>query len=145
MASEFKMVHRVEFSDTDMAGLTHFSSYFRYMEATEHAFIRSLGFSIVMFDDFKVGWPRVHVECDYTAPLRFEDEVEVQLRVREKREKSLVYDFVFRRIQPAPIVEVARGSFTTVCVSKDGSGQMKAVAIPAPVADKIEAAPKRPA
>lgn len=141
MASEFKMVHRVEFSDTDMAGLTHFSSYFRYMEATEHAFIRSLGFSIVMWEQFQVGWPRVHVACDYTGPLRFEDEVEVHLRVKEKREKSLTYDFVFRRIQPAPAVEVARGQITTVCVTRDGNGQMKAVAIPAPIAGKIEAAP----
>jgi YbgC/YbaW family acyl-CoA thioester hydrolase len=42
------MIHRVEFTDTDMAGIVHFSSFFRYMEVTEHAFFRSLGFSIVM-------------------------------------------------------------------------------------------------
>src|SRR5436190_18049292 len=99
MAFEYKMIHRVEFADTDMAGLVHFSSYFRYMEVTEHAFIRSLGFSIVMWEQFKVGWPRVHVECDFTGPVRFEDELEVHLRVREKKEKSLTYDFLFRRVR----------------------------------------------
>ena len=46
MPYEFKMIHRVEFADTDMAGIIHFASYFRYMEVTEHAFFRSLGFSI---------------------------------------------------------------------------------------------------
>src|SRR5713226_3868003 len=74
MACEFKMLHRVEFADTDMAGIIHFSSYFRYMEVTEHAFFRSLGLSIV--GDPAVGWPRVHVACDFKHPLRFEDEVE---------------------------------------------------------------------
>jgi YbgC/YbaW family acyl-CoA thioester hydrolase len=140
MPSEFRMTHRVEFADTDMAGMAHFSSYFRYMEVTEHAFIRSLGFSIDMGPRFKVGWPRVHVECDYGAPLRFEDEVEVHLRVREKREKSLTYDFTFRRVRPEPAAEVARGSITTVCVARDAEGRMKAVPIPEEVARMIEVA-----
>ena len=141
MAHEFKMVHRVEFADTDMAGLAHFASYFRYMEATEHAFFRSLGFSVMMWDRFKVGWPRVQVECRYQAPLRFEDEVEVHLRVREKKEKSLAYDFVFRRVSPGPVIDVARGSMTAVCVTKDDSGALKSVAIPEPIARAIETAP----
>ena len=141
MAHDFKMTHRVEFADTDMAGLVHFSSYFRYMEVTEHAFIRSLGFSVFMWEQFKVGWPRVHVECDFTGPVRFEDELEVHLRVREKKEKSLTYDFAFRRVRPEPAVEVATGSITTVCVTRDGNGKMKSVPIPAEVAGKIEVAP----
>jgi YbgC/YbaW family acyl-CoA thioester hydrolase len=135
------MTHRVEFADTDMAGLVHFSKYLRFMEITEHAFIRSLGFSIAMEKQFKVGWPRVHADCDYTGPLRFEDEVEVHLRVREKKEKSITYDFTFRRVRPEPAVEVARGSITTVCVTRDGNGAMKSVPIPEAVSRMIEAAP----
>jgi YbgC/YbaW family acyl-CoA thioester hydrolase len=141
MAHEFKMIHRVEFADTDMAGIVHFASYFRYMEATEHAFFRSLGFSIAMAERFQVGWPRVQVECVYTAPSRFEDEIEVHLRVREKKERALAYDFVFRRVSPGPVVEVARGSMTAVCVTRDSAGVIKSVPIPEPVARAIEAAP----
>src|SRR6266540_283757 len=74
MPYEFKLVHRVEFADTDMAGIIHFASYFRYLEVTEHAFFRSLGLSIM--GDGDVGWPRVHVACDFKHPLRFEEEVE---------------------------------------------------------------------
>ena len=36
----------VEFAETDMAGIVHFSNFFRWMEATEHAFFRSLGFTL---------------------------------------------------------------------------------------------------
>ena len=46
MAYEYKIVREVEFSDTDMAGIMHFSNFFRFMEAAEHGFFRSLGLSI---------------------------------------------------------------------------------------------------
>ena len=50
MAFEFKLTHRVAFAETDMAGIVHFSNFFRYMENTEHAFYRSLGWSVIMSD-----------------------------------------------------------------------------------------------
>ena len=136
---EFKMTHRVEFADTDMAGIAHFSSLLRYMEVTEHAFFRSMGFSIAMAETHKVGWPRARVELDFKAPLKFEDEVEARLTVRELKEKSVTYDFVFAKIRPEPAIEVARGSMTVVCVTRDASGAMKATAIPQAVARKIGA------
>src|SRR5256885_12407374 len=130
MAYEIKIVRRVEFSDTDMAGIVHYSNFFRYMETAEHGFFRSLGFSVVTRQvDPPVGWPRVHAHCDYYQPLRFEDEVEIQLLVSEKRSKSLSYAFRFRKLNASPPVEVARGSLTVVCVTHDG-GRMRAAAIP---------------
>src|SRR5690349_17332469 len=117
MPYEFKMVHRVEFAETDMAGIVHFANFFRYMEATEHAFFRSLGFSIhTEIGGQRFGWPRVHVSCDYKAPLRFEDEVEVHLKVREKKTRSLTYEFICRKVGSEPAMEVARGRLTVVCV-----------------------------
>ena len=140
MACEFKIVRRVEFSETDMAGIVHYSNFFRYMEIAEHAFFRSLGFSVVTQQvDPPVGWPRVRAECDYQQPLRFEDEVEVHMLVSEKRSKSLSYAFRFRKINVSPPVEVARGSLTVVCVTHQG-GKMTAATIPKAIADKIEVA-----
>ena len=83
-AFEFKLTRRVDFSDTDMAGIMHFSNFFRFMEAAEQAFFRSLGFSI--YDTRRhpgIGWPRVHATCDFRHPLRFEDLVEIHLQVVE--------------------------------------------------------------
>jgi len=113
MPSEFRLRRRVEFAETDLAGIMHFSNYFRYMEAAEHAFFRSLGFSIHSVGaDRVIGWPRVRAECEYRRPLRFEDEVEIHLMVREKQSRSLVYEFVFRKVSPHGVVideEVPRG------------------------------------
>ena len=140
MPSEFKIVRRVEFSETDMAGIVHYSNFFRYMEAAEHAFFRALGFSVVTRQvDPPVGWPRVRAECDYLQPLRFEDEVEVHMVVREKRSKSLRYEFRFRKLNGTEPVEVARGSLTVVCVIHE-AGVMKAATIPKEITDKIEVA-----
>jgi acyl-CoA thioester hydrolase len=108
MACQFTAVRRVEFSDTDMAGIVHFSNFFRYMETAEHAFFRSLGRSVVMPEfDPPLGLPRVHAECDYLHPLRFEDEVEIRLLVADKTARSLTYLFRFRKLNHHPPASVA--------------------------------------
>jgi len=141
MSFEFKVVRRVEFSETDMAGIMHYSNYFRFMETAEHGFFRSLGLRIIDQGDPPVSWPRVHAECDYKMPLRFEDEVEIHLLVSAKKSKALSYLFRFRKLNPAPAVEVARGSLTVVCVGLDAEGRMKACPMPKYISDKIQLAP----
>jgi len=142
VACKFKLTRQVEFSETDMAGIMHFSNFFRYMEVAEHAFFRSLGTSIHAAGN-SLGWPRVHVECDFKHPLRFEDVVEISLFVREKKKKSLVYTFVFRKLNEQPAREVARGMVAVACVKRDkSSGKMTGIPIPKALADKIEVAPE---
>jgi len=143
MAYEFKVIRRVEFSETDMAGIVHYSNFFRYMETAEHAFFRSLGFSIVTRQvDPPLGWPRVHAECDYRRPLKFEDDVEIHMLVARKKSKSLTYQFRFRKVSVTEPFEVARGVLTVVCV-RHRNGEMKATKIPDAVAKKISVAPGR--
>jgi len=140
MPYEFKVERRVEFSETDMAGIMHYSNFFRFMETAEHAFYRSLGHSVVMKDvDPPLGWPRVHAECDYFKPLHFEDLVEVHMLVKEKKSKSLTYVFRFFKLNGTR-EEVARGALTVVCVSHV-NGVMRSVTMPKDLADKIEIAP----
>ena len=84
MAHEFRLERRVEFADTDMAGIMHFANFFRLMEATEHAFFRSLGLALhENTGGAMAGWVRVHAECDYVSPLRYPELVEIRLRVTE--------------------------------------------------------------
>ena len=141
---EFKLKRQVEFGDTDMAGIMHFSNFFRFMEAAETAFFRSLGLSIVTTGfDQPIGWPRVHADCDFIHPLRFEDTVEIHLLVREKKTRSIVYGFIFRNLNEHPAREVARGTLVVACVTRNShAGRMVAVPIPQPIADKIGVVPK---
>ncbi len=142
MAHRFTCVERVQFSETDMAGIVHFSNFFRYMERVEHAFFRSLGFSVVdpvHVGEERVGWPRVHASCDYMAPLKFEEEFECELLVEEVRNKVIRYLIRFWRQEDR--VLAAEGRITAACVRRDAStGKLKAVEIPARIRQKIEAA-----
>ena len=142
MAYEFQHTRRVEFSDTDMAGIMHFSNFFRFMEATETAFMRSLGLSVVLSNcGLDVCLPRVHAECDYQLPLRFEDEVQVHLLVEKKATRSLTYQFRFMKMNANPPVEVARGRLVAVCAARQGDGSMKAVPLPEAFAGQLQEAP----
>src|SRR6266852_2643665 len=124
-----------------MAGIMNFLNFFRFMEAAERAFFRSLGISIHQAGS-GLGWPRVHADCDFKHPLRFEDVVEICLFVREKRKKSIVYSVVFRKLNEQPAREVARGTLAVACVKRDpATGKMTGVPIPQSVADKIDVAP----
>ena len=144
-ASHFSDRRRIEFYETDMAGIVHFSNYFRFMESTEHAFFRSLGLALHRDDGTSMsGWARVGAHCEYHLPLRYMDEVEVELTVRAKSKNSLAYDFVFRRVAdkdgPTPPDEVALGTLEVVHVTQSGGGRMRASAMPAEVAERVHAA-----
>ena len=59
MAIEFSITRRVEFSETDLAGIMHFTNFYRWMEICEHEFLRSVGLSVDMEDENgRFGWPR---------------------------------------------------------------------------------------
>jgi acyl-CoA thioester hydrolase len=142
MAYEFKVTRQVEFYETDMAGIMHYSNFFRFMESAEHAFYRSLGFSVVLpGHNPPLGFPRVRVTCDFKRPLRFEDTVEVHLLVQERKSKSITYSFRFRNLSAEPVQEVARGSVTIVCVAMHPNGKMTATTIPGDISRLLEPAP----
>lgn len=151
MTHRFTYRKRVEFADTDVAGIMHFSNFFRFMEVAEHAFYRDLGFSVHPFQEEeegegpKVGWPRVHASADFRLPLRFEEEVEIELLIEEIRNKTISYYFQFWK-NPDSEEErsvAANGRFTVVCVSMDAeTRKMKAVAIPEEWREKLSVAPE---
>src|SRR6267142_4370893 len=94
--AEYTMPRRVTFAETDMAGVMHFSNYYRWMEEIEHAFFRSIGMSVVQEHGGVVySWPRVITSCEYFAPAHFEDELEMHLTISDISEKSLTYEVVF--------------------------------------------------
>jgi YbgC/YbaW family acyl-CoA thioester hydrolase len=120
---------RVQFYETDAAGIVPFSNFFRYMEEAEHALWRANGLSIFPAAPTH-GWPRVAASFDYKKPLRFEDEFEVHLRVEQISTRSLRYAC---RIECRGEL-VAEGGMTIVCVVRDAGDTMRAAPIPPDIA-----------
>jgi len=128
---------RVEFSDTDMAGIVHFSKYLCYMEFAEHDFFRTLGFSGAQkFGDLTYGWPRVEVKASYHRPLRFENEIEIRLSLTKISSRSLGFEFSIVNLGDQLIV--ATGSYTTVCVIQREDGSMKSKELPKELATRLK-------
>lgn len=148
MVSEFRTRRIVEFADTDAAGILHFSNYFRYMEVAEHQFFRTLGHTVHgrVEGGGTMGFARGQAECAYRRPLKYEDEVEIQVIVRALMDKSITYECVFRVDGERDAggggsqLEVARGRMTVVCVESLPDGGLRAVSIPAEIRGKLEVA-----
>ncbi len=127
MRTEFRTKRKIEFADTDMAGIVHFTRFFVFMETAEHEFLRSLGTNVVTeWKGNKIGWPRVAASCEYLSPLRYEDEVDILLWVSRKGTKSLTYQFHFTHNEK----DVARGQLTAVCCITNPGEKMRAIPIP---------------
>jgi YbgC/YbaW family acyl-CoA thioester hydrolase len=129
----FEFQRRVEFHETDLAGIVHFSNFYRYMETAEHAFLRSIRHSIhEQLGTSEIGWPRVSATCDFRKPARNDDILTIRVSIEEIRTRAVRYGFrFFIDVNEPPI---ATGSVVAVCVKFEDGG---IVAIPIP--DKIRA------
>ena len=131
----FKAEYRANFSDTDAAGIIHFSTIFFWVEATEEAVFRQLKLPDVKSDRIKLtGFTRVRVECDYLAPIYREDIVVIELSPRELGDKKIIWNFKAKVGEK----EVANGALTTVYAWREGQGPMSAALVPLEVKTTLE-------
>lgn len=138
MPYEFHTQRRVEFCDTDLAGVVHFSRFFIFMETAEHEFLRALGTSVAAkLDGMQLGWPRLAASCEYMSPAKFEDVLDIHLLVARKGTKSLTYKFEIRKAGKL----LARGQVSTACCICDPVHGFKAIPLPNFIAEQIEEAP----
>lgn len=137
MASPFTTTRRVEFGDTDMAGIMHFANFFRFMEVAETSFLHSLGLSVSWrtAGASKRGFPRVSAACNYLRPARFEDVLTIAVIVEKVGTKSVSYRFDFTNQRSEP---VAVGRITTVFCLEPEPGMLASAEIPPEVRVKLE-------
>jgi acyl-CoA thioester hydrolase len=132
MPSSFTITRRVEFHETDAAGLMHFSNFYRWMEVCEHEWFRSLGLAMMSTtpEGVRLGWPRREAACRFLRPLRCGDVVRITGTVTELGPSLVAYAFVFEKDRAGRWTEVARGEMSTVHVSQDSAGRMEALPMP---------------
>ena len=114
---------RVAWVDTDAGGRIHFSNAFRWAEIAETGLMRRLG----MLQDWG-DYPRKHVEAEFHQVLRFEDEMNVRIRVERVGRTSITYAWTIEKEGNVHIT----GRHTVVNVDREGR--------PAPLPDRVRAA-----
>jgi 4-hydroxybenzoyl-CoA thioesterase/acyl-CoA thioester hydrolase len=127
---------RVEFRDTDAAGIVHFSAFFFWMESAEHELLRQAGVHVVDrgADGSVFSWPRVKASCDYKSAVRFGDEVDVAVSVEDVGRSSVTYGFRFEHAG----TWVAQGRVVAVRCRMHEGGRPESVPIPAAIVSRLD-------
>ena len=145
---------RVEFRDTDAAGIVHFSAFFFWMESAEHELLRHAGVPLVdVVDGVEASapaddggerelpgtysWPRVSANCDYKSAVRFNDELDIVVGLEAIGRSSLTWALRFEQAGRW----IAQGRVVAVrCLLRPG---LPPVAVPIPAAVQRRLKPYR--
>ena len=135
MAGPFVTTRRVEFADTDAAGIMHFAAFFRLMEQAEHELLRSVGLSVMQHDaQGQLSWPRVAAQCDFQAAAKFEDLLTIEVQISRLGERSVTYAHRFLRDG----LLLATGQITAVCCRLSPGSPPQSQPIPREIADRLQ-------
>jgi YbgC/YbaW family acyl-CoA thioester hydrolase len=129
---DFTYRRRVQFAETDAAGIVHFAVFYRYMEEAEHAMWRDAGLSIER-PGAGIGWPRVSASFEFHRPLRFEDEIDVRIAVAAVKSRTIEYSCTIARDGET----IATGAMTIVCVRRAPGQPLQSVEIPADIVRRL--------
>ena len=110
----FVWTGRIRFADTDASTRIHYTSIFRHFEAAEHEFLRAIGQPYTDLSRSGLDYPRVHVECHFQSPLRYDDIIDVEVTAARVGTTSYTLNYMVSRQGTL----AARGSITVVCVDR---------------------------
>ena len=113
---------RVHFEDVDAAGIVFFARYLNFChEAMENFFTEVEGGYAGMITVRRVGLPAVHIEIDYTLPLRYGNAVDIETDVTHIGNSSVTLRYRFVMADTRKSVAVIRHT----CVVCDLHGPTK--------------------
>ena len=143
MPYEHTSTRRIEFSETDMAGLVHFSNFFKYMETAERDFFEAAGVDLIRTEPGElVGWPRARADCKFSAPLRFGDTIDIHLAVKSVKDRAIDYQFrIFRCNMDGSRTQAGKGHMTTILAKLDKDGELQSIELSDELRERICEAP----
>jgi YbgC/YbaW family acyl-CoA thioester hydrolase len=131
--AHIRIRRRVEWMDTDAAGIYHWSTVIRFAEAAEMELRTSLGIAEITFG----ATPRVKAGFDFRRPLRFNDRATIDLAVQDVGRSSVRYRVVISDDEDRMVAE---GEVTTVFIDTDSG---RSHAWPEPVRTALAAGGER--
>ena len=110
----------IRFDEIDAAGLVYFPRVIALAhEALERLLAEALPAGYASFvRDRRIGLPCVHAAADFTAPLRFGDDVEVASLVTRFGATSVRFEVRVTRVEGS--VACARIDYVVACATLDG-------------------------
>jgi 4-hydroxybenzoyl-CoA thioesterase len=121
----FRSQLKIRFGDIDRAGIVFYPRFLHYFHiALEEFFAHGLGIEYpTVVNEYRIGLPTVHLETDFSKPLRYGDNIEIEVCVMQIGSSSITFGYrVFRENE-----DVARvvGHNVTVCIDMDTFNKLK--------------------
>ncbi len=131
--NEHKYRFRVEWGDTDAAGIVYSPNFYKWMDQAAHYYFESIGFPLSrLVRDEKIGIPLLESKCNFQRPLYFEDEVIIHTTIEELRDKVVHFRHEFYRKDE----KIAKG-YQIRALASIGGNNLKAISIPQPIRTSI--------
>lgn len=102
-----KYIHKVQYYETDKMGITHHSNYIRWMEEARVDFFEKVGYDYKRLEDEGIISPVIGVECEYKTSTRFEDLIEIEVKILEFNGVRLIFEYVMKNAKTGDIVAKA--------------------------------------
>ncbi len=109
---------RVRYCETDRMGVAHHGSYVAWFEAARTEWLRRRGKTYRELEDEGNLLQVVDFSARYLAPVDYDDEVLVRLRVRERAKVTVTLEYRVERVDNGTVTAV--GSTRLACVGRDG-------------------------
>ena len=109
---------RVRFAETDQMGIAHHSSYVLWMEAARVEWLRERGVSYREMERSGVSLAVSSVSVQYRAAAYFDDEVEVEAKLVERKSRRFRYLYKITRVDDGALL--ATGETTHTPVERSG-------------------------
>jgi acyl-CoA thioester hydrolase len=123
---------RVAFSDTDAQGVVYYGRYLPYFDLARVEYHRHLGRPHLGNVDFAMR----AITVEYVAPARFDDLLEVFVRVDRIGTTSITYDHAVYRLNDDGDELMATAKATLVCIALD---ERRAVPVPNALREQVTA------
>lgn len=114
----FAVSEYVRWEDIDAAGIINYQAYLRFFGLAETELLRTCGLSYKILSE-KLGlWlPRVHVECDFRAPVTLDELLVIEAYFAKIGNTSIHLAFEASR-KEQPGVVIATGKYVLVTVRR---------------------------
>jgi acyl-CoA thioester hydrolase len=110
---------RVRFYETDLMGIVHHGSYVLYLEVARVEWLRRRGVAYAAWARSGLHLAVVDLELRYRSPARFDDEIDIDTALVERRAASIRFEYRLVRVGDGGLL--AEASTRLACVDNEGA------------------------
>ena len=130
----FQFAHqlRVRFAETDAMGVVYYGNYLTFFEASRVDYLRAIGCPYRELETAGLVAAVTEAHCYYHAPARFDELLEVHVRIAQLRKASMTFAYEVRR--PEDDRRLATGTTSHACLNQ---ATLRPTALPPPLREAI--------